>query len=159
MAQTTSGVKINTILKGATSQSDEKLQTKNVQMEEQPTNLAFQDDGSSGKQQNTPIFQEPKETEKKEEQPYERHKRPQRNASKPRKTVAPLISKRKIVPVTMGGEDRKRYELEGAMVWYCTIIENKIARGEEVTDDEIRDLDAATDAFEEYIKPGLSFED
>ena len=63
MAQTTSGAKLNTILKTATSQKDEKLltktvqmETKNVQMEEQPTNIEFQDDGSTGKQQNVPMF-------------------------------------------------------------------------------------------------------
>ena len=63
------------------------------------------------------------------------------------------------MPVTMSSEDRKMYEMEGAMVWYSTIIENKIARGEEVSDEDLRLLDEATDAYEALIKPSLSVEE
>ena len=71
----------------------------------------------------------------------------------------PPSKKKDIVPVTMSHEDRKMYEMEGAMVWYSTIIENKIARGEEVTDEDLQLLDEATDAYEALIKPTLSVEE
>ena len=48
--------------------------------------------------------------------------------------------------------------MEGAMVYYSTIIENKISRGEEVTDEDLLKLDTATDAYEELIRPELSLE-
>ena len=59
----------------------------------------------------------------------------------------------------MNAEDRHMYELEAAMVYYGTIIQNKFARGEEVTDQDLINVDNATDAYEEYIKPGLSIEE
>ena len=60
--------------------------------------------------------------------------RPRRAASKPRKKIQSPVKKKVIAPVTMSAEDRHMYELEAAMVWYGTIIENKFARGEEITD-------------------------
>ena len=90
---------------------------------------------------------------------YERHKRPQRATSKLRKQTINLPSKKKtIVSVALSAEDRNKYEMEGAMVYYSTIIENKISRGEEVTDEDLMKLDTATDAYEELIRPELSLE-
>ena len=45
------------------------------------------------------------------------------------------------------------------MIYYNNIVENKLARGEEVTDVDLENLDKASDAYEEHIKPYLSVEE
>ena len=45
------------------------------------------------------------------------------------------------------------------MIYYNNIIENKLASGEEVTEEDLENLDRATDAYEAEIKPWLSIEE
>ena len=45
------------------------------------------------------------------------------------------------------------------MVYYNNVIENKLMRGEEVTEEDLENIDKATDAYEEEIRPWLSVQD
>ena len=58
--------------------------------------------------------------------------------------------------VELTPEERNRYELQAVMIYYNNIVENKIAKGEEVTEEDIENLDKATDAYEAEIKPYLT---
>ena len=43
------------------------------------------------------------------------------------------------------------------MIYYNNVVENKLAQGEEVTEEDLKNLDDATDAYEEKIKPWLFY--
>ena len=72
----------------------------------------------------------------------------------------PMASKKKIeeVPVDLTEEERVRYEKEADMIYYQNIIENKLASGEEVTDEDLKNLDKASDIYEDEIRQDLSVE-
>ena len=45
------------------------------------------------------------------------------------------------------------------MIYYNNIVEMKLMRGEEITEEDLKLLDKATDAYEEEIRPYLSVEE
>ena len=73
--------------------------------------------------------------------------------------TAPSKKQAKQVPVGLTDIERIRYEKEAAMIWYNNIIEMKLARGEEITEEDLKLLDKATDAYEEEIRPFLTIEE
>ena len=66
----------------------------------------------------------------------------------------------KPVPVDLTENERQLYELEGAMVYYRELIEQKLRRGEEVPEDDelVVKMWEACHAFERYIAPNLTVE-
>ena len=73
--------------------------------------------------------------------------------------TAPPKPKPKQVPVGLTDIERIWYEKEAAMIWHNNIIEMKLARGEEITEEDLELLDKATDAYEEEIRPFLTIEE
>ena len=73
----------------------------------------------------------------------------------------PPSSKKKMkqAPVDLTQAERIRYEKEAAMIYYNNIVEMKLMRGEEITEEDLKLLDKATDAYEEEIRPYLSVEE
>ena len=61
--------------------------------------------------------------------------------------------------VELTDRERTRYTKEAAMIWFNNIVENKLLRGEEVTQKDLDLLDKATDAYEEEIRPYLTLEE
>ena len=65
----------------------------------------------------------------------------------------------KQLSVELTERERRRYEKEAAMIWFNNIVENKLIRGEQVTQTDLDLLDKATDAYEEEIRPYLTLEE
>ena len=66
----------------------------------------------------------------------------------------------KPVPVDLSEDERHIYELEGAMIYYRELIEQKLRRGEEVPEDDdlVVQMTEACSAFERLITPNLTIE-
>ena len=64
------------------------------------------------------------------------------------------------VPVDLNEDEKHLYELEGAMVYYRELIEQKLRRGEEVPEDDdlVIKMTEACAAFEKLITPNLTIE-
>ena len=73
----------------------------------------------------------------------------------------PQLSKKQLkeISVELTTEARRLYELEAAMVYYNNIVDNKLAIGEKVTDEDLENLDNATEKYEKEINPWLSMEE
>ena len=66
----------------------------------------------------------------------------------------------KPVPVDLSEDERLILEMEGAMVYYRELIEQKLRRGEDVPEDDdlVIKMTEACDAYEKLITPNLSIE-
>ena len=66
----------------------------------------------------------------------------------------------KPVPVELSEDERLILELEGAMVYYRELIEQKLRRGEDIPEDDdlVIKMTEACDAYEKLITPNLSIE-
>ena len=66
----------------------------------------------------------------------------------------------KPVPVELSEDERHILELEGAMVYYRELIEQKLRRGEDIPEDDdlVIKMTEACDAYEKLITPNLSIE-
>ena len=66
----------------------------------------------------------------------------------------------KPVPVDLSEDERLILEMEGAMVYYRELIEQKLRRGEDVPEDDdlVIKMTEACDVYEKLITPNLSIE-
>ena len=66
----------------------------------------------------------------------------------------------KPVPVDLSEDERLILEMEGAMVYYRELIEQKLRRGEDVPEDDdlVIKMTEACDVYEKLITPHLSIE-
>ena len=66
----------------------------------------------------------------------------------------------KPVPVELSEDERLILEMEGAMVYYRELIEQKLRRGEDIPEDDdlVIKMTEACDAYEKLITPNLSIE-
>ena len=66
----------------------------------------------------------------------------------------------KPVPVDLSEDERLLFELEGAMVYYRELIEQKLRQGEEVHEDDelVIKMTEACHAYEKLITPNLTVE-
>ena len=87
--------------------------------------------------------------------------KPKEQSTTPPKAKQIIKKKEPIKPVSveLTTLERKRLEKEAAMVFFNNIIENKLSRGEEITQADLDQLDKATDAYEEEIRPFLTIEE